>query len=90
LLTHGDPGVAYNIASGQAHSIQRLLGTLLEATRVPIDIQVDTARLRPSAIPVLTGDSTRLRQATGWQPVIPFEQTLQDVLADCRQRVALS
>ncbi|MBC8100272.1 MAG: GDP-mannose 4,6-dehydratase, partial [Armatimonadetes bacterium] len=40
LLTHGDPGVAYNIASGQAHSIQRLLGTLLEATRVPIDIQV--------------------------------------------------
>jgi GDP-4-dehydro-6-deoxy-D-mannose reductase len=29
---------------------------------------------------VLLGDATRLRNATGWQPQIPFERTLDDLL----------
>jgi GDP-4-dehydro-6-deoxy-D-mannose reductase len=29
---------------------------------------------------VLLGDSTKLRQQTGWQPNIPFDQTLDDLL----------
>lgn len=87
LLEHGAPGEAYNIASGVAHSIQKVLDTLLQFTSVPITIRIDEARLRPSNIPILVGDNTRLRQATGWFPTVRFEQTLQEVLEDCRQRV---
>ena len=36
--------------------------------------------MRPSDTPVLIGDSTRLREATGWQPHISFDQTLDDLL----------
>jgi GDP-4-dehydro-6-deoxy-D-mannose reductase len=52
-----------------------------------ITVQVDQARLRPSRIPILQSDIFRLTAATGWLPMIPFEQTLRDVLEDCRQRV---
>ena len=36
--------------------------------------------------PILIGDATRLRTATGWQPEIPFDQTLDDLLAYWRSR----
>ena len=87
IMERGTPGEVYNVASGEARSVQSLLDTLLKHTTARIDVQVDPQRLRPSRIPILQGDCTRLKNATGWQPVIPFEQTLRDVLEDCRQRV---
>lgn len=87
LMEQGQPGEAYNVASGKARSIQSLLDTLLSYTDVPIQIRTDVNRLRPNRVPILEGDITRLYQATGWQPTIPFEQTLLDILQDCRQRV---
>ena len=41
----------------------------------------------PVDIPVLRGDATKLRDATGWQPEIPIDQTLADLLDDQRQRI---
>jgi GDP-4-dehydro-6-deoxy-D-mannose reductase len=41
----------------------------------------------PADIPDIHGDYSRLGAATGWQPVIPFEQSLRDILEDWRQRV---
>jgi GDP-4-dehydro-6-deoxy-D-mannose reductase len=52
-----------------------------------VEIKVDPARLRPSDVPVLVGDPTRLRAATGWEPRISLEQTLRDLLEDWRRRV---
>lgn len=88
VLEHGTPGAVYNVASGQARSIRSLLDTLLSDTTARISVEVDPARLRPSRLPVLQGDITRLQAATGWQPQYSFEQTLRDILDDCRQRVA--
>jgi nucleoside-diphosphate-sugar epimerase len=34
------------------------------------------------------GDHGRLSRATGWAPTIPLDQTLADVLADWRSRLA--
>lgn len=88
IIEHGAAGEAYNVASGEARSVQSLLDTLLKHTTAPIKVEVDPARQRPGRIPILQGDITRLQQATGWQPVIPFDQTLHDILIDCRQRVS--
>ncbi len=87
IMEQGQPGEVYNIASGEARSIQSLLDILLTCTEASIEVWVDPARLRPNHVPVLQGDNTKLRQATGWQPQITFEQTLRDVLNDCRRRV---
>ncbi|HEY6361386.1 MAG TPA: GDP-mannose 4,6-dehydratase, partial [Vicinamibacterales bacterium] len=80
LMEQGAPGTLYNIASGVAHSTRAVLDTLLSRARVPIRVEVDPARLRPNDIPVLVGDPTRLRDATGWTPRVSFEQMLEDLL----------
>jgi GDP-4-dehydro-6-deoxy-D-mannose reductase len=87
LMEHGQPGEAYNVASGKARSVQSLLDTLLSFTEIPIEVKTDVNRLRPNRVPILEGDITRIQQATGWQPTITFEQTLLDILQDFRQRV---
>jgi GDP-4-dehydro-6-deoxy-D-mannose reductase len=80
LLQKGEPGEVYNIASGKSVRIGDMLDMLLEMTTADITVQTDPARLRPSDVPVLQGDFSRTQALTGWTPVIPFEQTLKDIL----------
>ena len=88
LITEkGQPGQAYNIASGKAYSIQYLLDTLLSYSDIEIEVRVDESRLRPVDVPVILGDYSQLNDDTGWEPTISFEGTLRDVLDDCRQRI---
>ncbi|MFH1407077.1 MAG: GDP-mannose 4,6-dehydratase [Candidatus Omnitrophota bacterium] len=87
LLEKCTPGEVYNICSGKAYSIKEMLDMLLSHTKVKPKIQADPARMRPSDVPVLIGDSTKFREKTGWKPEIPFEKTLEDLLDYWRQRV---
>ena len=52
-----------------------------------MEVVLDPERLRPVDLPVLRGDNRRLRAATGWEPGIPLEQTLADLLEWWRGRV---
>lgn len=83
----GQPGAVYNLGSGRATRIRDVLEQLVGMSRVPLTIAVDPAKLRPSDVLEVRADCTRFRQATGWQPVIPLDQTLRDTLAYWRQRV---
>ena len=81
-----EPGEAYNICSGKAWTIQAVLDYLLSQTKLKIEVRQDPARLRPSDVPILLGDNSKFVRATGWQPTIPFEQTLRDMLDHWRSR----
>jgi GDP-4-dehydro-6-deoxy-D-mannose reductase len=81
-----EPGEVYNIATGSAWSIRKVLDHLLSLTKTKIEVRQDPARLRPSDVPVLIGDNTKFVKATGWSPTIPFEQTLRDMLEYWRAR----
>lgn len=83
-----EPGDVYNIASGQGHRIASVLEQLLGLSTHRIRVERDPQRVRPSDVPVLIGDSTKFRGATGWRPQIPFEQTLRDSLTYWRRRLA--
>jgi GDP-4-dehydro-6-deoxy-D-mannose reductase len=88
LLERGEPGEVYNLCSGRGWAIQEMLNFLLgESTVQPIAVKEDPARLRPSDVPVLIGDASKIERAVGWKPEIPFEQTLRDLLAYWRRRV---
>jgi GDP-4-dehydro-6-deoxy-D-mannose reductase len=52
---------------------------------VPLEIEPDPDRMRPSELPVVCGDASRLRAATAWAPKIPLEQTLADMLEAARR-----
>ena len=88
ILEHGTDGRAYNVCSGRAIQIGALLDKLLAHARVPIKIRVDPARYRPSDVPLLVGDPTRLQTELGWLPEIPLDQTLDDLLSYWRARSA--
>jgi GDP-4-dehydro-6-deoxy-D-mannose reductase len=91
LLERGEPGEVYNLCSGRSWSIQQVLDFLLDQSRVKgITVTVDPARLRPSDVMVLEGDATKVRKAIGWEPGIPLERTLKDLLGYWRQRTMSS
>jgi GDP-4-dehydro-6-deoxy-D-mannose reductase len=88
LIERGEPGEVYNLCSGRSWSIQQVLDFLLgESTVRPIEVRVDPARLRPSDVPVLEGDASKIERQLGWRTEIPFEQTLRGILAYWRERV---
>lgn len=82
-----DPGEIYNIASGTAHTIRLVLEFFVRQSSAKITIREDPALLRPSDVPILLGDAAKFREKTGWQPTIPFEQTLRDLLNYWREKV---
>jgi GDP-4-dehydro-6-deoxy-D-mannose reductase len=86
-LEHGVAGEVYNIGSGRAVAIQDMLGMLLKSSRVPIHAQEDAERLRPSDTPVVYCDAKKFRAQTGWEPTIPLETSLHDILNYWRSKV---
>jgi GDP-4-dehydro-6-deoxy-D-mannose reductase len=87
ILTRGQAGEVYNIGSGEPRLISDLLDTLLQFSKLDIKVEQDQSRLRPSDVPIIYCDPIKLKECTGWQPTISFEQSLYDVLEDWRQRV---
>ncbi len=87
LLERGEAGAVYNVCSGRGRSIRELLDILLSLAGTKLDVKVEPERLRPADVPALFGDPRRLREATGWEPRIPLERTLADLLDDWRQRL---
>ncbi len=83
----GEPGEAYNVASGRSRSLRSVLEGLLAMTSAKVEVVVEEARLRPAEIPVLEGAGDKFAAATGWRPEVPFEVTLSDTLAYWREAV---
>ncbi|HYR92858.1 MAG TPA: GDP-mannose 4,6-dehydratase [Methylomirabilota bacterium] len=86
-LEKGEAGEVYNVGRGKCWSIREMLDILLTHSKVKIHTQEDPARLRPSDVKILWADTAKFQRATGWEPVIPFEQTLADLLDYWRERV---
>jgi GDP-4-dehydro-6-deoxy-D-mannose reductase len=86
LMDSGVSGTVYNVGTGVARSIRSVLDALISRSRVPVRIEVDASRMRPSDVPVLAADTSRLEKATGWKPAIPFDQMLDDLLEYWRGR----
>jgi GDP-4-dehydro-6-deoxy-D-mannose reductase len=86
LLGRGTAGEAYNVCRGEAYRVRDLLDAMLRAARVAMQVETDPARLRAGEIPVLCGDGSRLRTATGWEPRLRMDDTLRDLLDDWRTR----
>ena len=89
LLERGVPGEVYNVCTGRGVRLSDLLERLIALSGVRVEVHVDASRLRPADAPVLVGDPGRLRAATGWEPTIPLERTLADLLDYWRERAGL-
>jgi GDP-4-dehydro-6-deoxy-D-mannose reductase len=90
LAEHGEPGEPYNVCSGVDLAVQDIVDRLLALSTASLTVEVDPELFRPVDTPVLRGSHDKITAATGWQPEIPLDQTLADLLADWRTRLAAS
>ncbi len=88
LMERGTPGEVYNLCSGTATRIGDIVEMVRQQGDVDAEVQVDPSRLRPADEPVLMGDNRKLCAATGWQPEIPMQQIVAELLDYWRTRFA--
>ena len=89
LMAAAKPGVPYNVCSGTPVAIRTLVDLFASKARVPVEIRQDPSRLRPNDTPIVLGDRSRIKHDTGWEPEIPLEQTVDDLLSYWRSAIAL-
>jgi GDP-4-dehydro-6-deoxy-D-mannose reductase len=81
LMERGRGGEAYNVGSGQTHSMQSVLDRLLALSGVSVEVRSKASLIRTTDTAVVRADAGKLRRETGWQPRFTLDQTLRDVLA---------
>ena len=87
LTVNPSPGAVYNIGGSHTCTVGDILDTLLSMSISKIGIEVDPGRLRPVDADLQVPDCTKFKNHTGWQPMIPFEQTMADLLTYWRDQV---
>lgn len=87
LVARGVSGRRYNVCTGGSYAIGDILDRLLSLARCPIEVRTDPALLRPSDVPVVTGDASRIERELGWRPVYSIDDTLRRLLDYWREIV---
>ena len=69
----------YNVCSGKSLSGSEILNKLKTSMeKESVQFEVDPTLIRPTDIPEITGDSSRLRNELGWKPSYTIDQTISD------------
>jgi GDP-mannose 4,6-dehydratase len=81
-------GSVFNIGGTHSCTVGEMLQGLLKlSTKKSISIEIDQSRLRPIDADLQIPDTEAFRTATGWQPEIKFEQTMEDLLDFWRVKI---
>ena len=80
-------GEVYNIGGSHTCTVGEILNTLLSMSSVKITVEQDPKRMRPVDADLQVPDCTKFKEHTGWEPTIPFEQTMTDLLGYWRDQV---
>jgi GDPmannose 4,6-dehydratase len=83
------PGAYYNIGGTFSCTVGEMLDHLISISTLKNAIRVETEaeRLRPLDADLQVPDTTKFREHTGWEPTIPFEKTMQDLLDYWREKL---
>ena len=86
LSLKGRAGETYNVGSGNAMEIRAVLDLIISMSSSEIEVRVDPNKIRPVDVPVIEADISKIREETGWEPKIPFSQTVREILDYWRKR----
>jgi GDP-4-dehydro-6-deoxy-D-mannose reductase len=85
IVEKGQPGKAYNVGSGVAHSLEDMLKTITSLSSQEITINVDPARIRPTDTPVICCDNSLIKAELGWAPEHDIFDTLKEMYENYRR-----
>lgn len=86
-IQKGKSGEVYNICSGKAISIKKILINLIKISNKTIKVKQDQKRLRFSDMQILVGDSKNFYKLTKWKQEIFLDKTLKEILEYWREEV---
>jgi len=79
MMLQQDKPDDYVIATGQTHSVRRLLEVAF--SHVGLDylhhVEIDRELLRPAEVTHLRGDFSKARERIGWEPEVSFEELIK-------------
>jgi GDPmannose 4,6-dehydratase len=77
-------GKVYNVCGSEIHKMQYFTDKLIEASGIPYDEisqVIDDKLYRPIDIQIQIGDSSELKEMTGWEPTYSIEKCMEDLLS---------
>jgi GDPmannose 4,6-dehydratase len=86
LTINPQPGEVYNIGGTVTCTVEDMLSKLRGLSLLSFRTEVEQSRLRPIDADLQLPDCTKFKTHTGWEPEIPFEQTMADLLDYWRGR----
>ncbi len=86
LALKGRAGETYNVGSGNAMEIRAVLDMIISMSSSKIEVRVDPNKIRPVDVPIIEADISKIHEETGWEPKIPFAQTVREILDYWRSR----
>jgi GDP-4-dehydro-6-deoxy-D-mannose reductase len=87
LAEKGVSGEVYNLCSGKAYRLREVLEMLIALSGHRVEYRCVPEKMRPYDDPIYVGDNSKLH-ALGWEPQIPMEETLADMLVYWRHQLS--
>lgn len=84
LLLQSDAAGIYNVCSGVATPVRRLVETLVGLGKLPLEV-CERGEASSADVPTQAGDRSKIAAATGWEPELALERSLRDLLESVRQ-----
>ena len=82
LLMDGTPGEIYNICSGNQIALSDIIDQIADIVGLRVATRVNPEFIRPNDNRIVVGSHDKLTKELGWEPVIPWEQTLRDMVLE--------
>jgi nucleoside-diphosphate-sugar epimerase len=86
LATHGEIGSVYNVGTGRSHRVGDGLDRLIHLSGRSARVSVDPVLKNKRGPSDSRADITRITDHTGWNPVISWDRSLDDLWRDVAAR----
>lgn len=87
-LERCEAGEIYNIGGKTVITVGEFLQTLKKMAKCEIKSSVDPKLLRPADITLQIPNTEKFELVTGWLPKYSFEESVKNLLEECRNKVA--
>ncbi len=86
LSDKGKWGEAYNISGDKVYEIKEIIPIIEEVIGMKIEFEIDPSLLRPTDEPIIFGDSSKLKNDTGWKQTVELKTTIKDMIEYLRMK----
>lgn len=86
LSDKGNWGDVYNISGNKVYTISEIIPIIENYMGMSLTYEVDPKLLRPTDEPIIYGDSTKLKNDTGWEQKYDLATTIRDMIDYLRSK----